>query len=168
MEVLKKPIWRVPLVLAGTGILCRVLSFLVVFVWTRLQIARGPDPVTGSYQIGTGYMSEILAVVSFLLFWAAGWKFLRGLTRRQIFASATIMVLWGAALLAGEQLSQAAGNMDLFFGVYHLQATTDAMRWATQLLVRIFDEVSVPVVIPGLLAPYLYLLLGRRADAADA
>lgn len=41
MEFWKKPLWRVPLVSAGTGIVCSILSFLMAFVWGRIQIARG-------------------------------------------------------------------------------------------------------------------------------
>ena len=63
-------------------------------------------------------------------------------------------------LLAWEQLSQAMGGYSMW--VYRLYATTDAMRWATQILTRVFDEVSVPVVLPYIFTPYLYLLFGRR------
>ena len=155
MEALKRPIWRVPLVLAGTGAACRLLTFVAGVVWAKIQLARGSHTLTG------GYVTELMAVGSFLLFWAAGWKFLRGLTRRQLFLSATIMVVWDAALLAWEQLSQAMGTYSLL--IYRLQATTDSMMWATQLLIRLFDRVTVPVVLPGVLTPYLYLLLGRRS-----
>ena len=85
MEFWKKPLWRVPLVSAGTGIVCSILSFLMAFVWGRIQIARGPDPVTGAYQISTGYLSVLSAILAFVLFWLAGWRFVRGLERRQIF-----------------------------------------------------------------------------------
>lgn len=161
MELLKKPILRVPLVLALTGTLCRVLRFLVILVWTRMQIAQGPDPVSGAYELSVGPVSPFLDVLCFLLFWAAGWKFVRGLTRKQIFFSATIMVVWLGILLTWEQISQAVtGNYSLW--VHRLYATQEAMSWATQLLIGIFDEVTVPVVLPSLLTPYLYLLLGRK------
>lgn len=160
MEFWKKPLWRVPLVLAGTGIVCRILSFLMAFIWSRIQIARGPDPV---YQISTGYLSNLSAILAFILFWLAGWRFVRGMERRQIFLSATIMVVWHAVLLAWEQISQAMGGYSLW--VYYLYATTEASSWASQLLFRLFDQVSWPLAVPALFAPYLYILLGKSKAA---
>lgn len=160
MEVLKRPIWRVPLVLGAAGLLCRALSYILAFIWGRIQIAQGPGP-DGTTVISTGHVSVIIAVISFLLFWLAGWRFVRGLTRRQIFLSATIMVLFQALLLAWEQLSQAMGGFSLW--AYRLYALTEGTMWADQLLIRLFDTVSVPVLIPALFAPYLYLVFGNRS-----
>lgn len=160
MELLKKPILRVPLILAVTGIVCRMLTYLCSFISVRIQMANGPDPVTGAYNISSGYTTEIVSVIAFILFWFAGWKFVRGLSRKQIFLSATIMVVWLGILLAWEQLSQAGGGYSIW--VYRLYATQEAVSWATQLLVRVFDEVSVPVVLPSIFTPYLYLLLGKK------
>ena len=158
MEFWKKPLWRVPLVLAGTGIVCSILSFLMAFVWGRIQIARGPDPVTGACQISTGYLSVLSAILAFVLFWLAGWRFVRGLERRQIFLSATIMVVWQAVLLIWEQISQAMGGYSMW--VYRIYATVEASSWASQLLFRLFDQVSWPLAVPALFTPYLYILLG--------
>ena len=127
-------------------------------------MAQGPDRDTGAYSISSGHASVVLSAVAFLLFWAAGWKFVRGLTRKQIFLSATIMVVWLGVLLAWEQLSQAAGGYSMW--VYRLYATQEAVSWAVQLLVRIFGAVSVPVVLPSILTPYCYLLLGRKEPAS--
>lgn len=54
MELLKVPVLRVPLVPALTGILCRALRFLVILIGRRVQIALGPDPVTGASEIPAG------------------------------------------------------------------------------------------------------------------
>ena len=163
MEFWKKPLWRVPLVLAGTGIVCSILSFLMAFVWGRIQIARCPDPVTGACQISTGYLSVLSAILAFVLFWLAGWRFVRGLERRQIFLSATIMVVWQAVLLIWEQISQAMGGYSMW--VYRIYATVEASSWASQLLFRLFDQVSWPLAVPALFTPYLYILLGKSKAA---
>ena len=163
MEFWKKPLLRVPLVLAGTGIVCRSLTFLLAFSWGRIQIARGPDPVTGAYELSTGYVTEIVSVAAFLLFWLAGWHFARGLERRQIFFSATIMVVWQAVLLVWEQISQAMGGYSWL--VHYLYATTESTMWASQLLFRLFDQVSLPLAVPALFTPYLYILLGKSKAA---
>lgn len=160
MQTLKKPVWRVPLVLGCAGILCRMLTYLLGFVWGRIQIARGPGP-DGTTVLTSGYVTELIAVISFLLFWWAGWRFVRGLTRREIFLSATIMVLFQALLLAWEQLSQVMDGFSLW--AYRLYALTEGTMWADQLLIRLFDTVSVPVLIPALFAPYLYLVFGKRS-----
>lgn len=159
MESWKRPIWRVPLVLSGVGIFCRMLSYLLGLVWGRIQIARGPGP-DGTFVLTTGYVTEIIAVLSFLLFWWAGWRFVRGLTRREIFASATIVVIVYAVLLAAEQLSQAMDGYSIW--IYRLYALADGKTWVDQLLFRIFDTVSVPLAVPGLFTPYLYLVLSKR------
>lgn len=157
---MKKTIWRVPAVLALSGILCRVLNYVIAMVYGRIQVSRGPDPVTGVYEITTGHVTEIAAVLSFLIFWVAGWRFIRGMKRKEVFLSATVMVVWGIGLLAWEQLAQAMGGFSLW--CYRLQATTDAMTWVTQILIRAVGTVSIPVVVPGLFAPYLYLVFGER------
>jgi len=168
MSVLKKPILRVPLVLIGLGVTERILTFLLTFLWVRIQKAQGPNPETGAYEIGSGGITVVLAVIGFVLFWVAGWKFIRGLTRKQIFLSATIIVVWHGILLVLEQWTMATSNWDLYFAlVYRLWITVDGIGWATQLLSRIFGEVSVPVVAPSILTPYLYILLGRSRTSMD-
>lgn len=161
MEALKKPIWRVPLVLGTLGLVRRCLSYVLGFIWARIQIAQGPGP-DGAYAISTGHMSEVAAVISFLLFWWAGWRFLRGLTRRDIFWSATIMVVVYAALLAAEQISQHAfGTYSIT--VYRLYTLAEGKSWVDQILFRLTGEVSVWAALPGLFAPYLYLVFGRKS-----
>ena len=161
MEVLKRPIWRVPLVLGAAGLLCRALSYILGFIWGRIQIAQGPGP-DGTTVISTGHVSVIIAVISFLLFWLAGWRFVRGLTRREIFLSATIMVAVNTVLLAAEQISQRVFGA-YSMTVYDLFALTEGKGWVDQLLFHLFDTVSLPLVIPGLFAPYLYLVFGKRS-----
>ncbi len=199
MELVKKPILRVPLVLILTGLVCRMVSRPILLLWVRIQILRGPDPATGAYGISGGVLDEIMiaiafllfwaagwkfvrglsrkeiflsatimvvwAGIAFLLFWAAGWKFVRGLSRKEIFLSATIMVVWAGLLLALEQLVQAYGSYSMW--ISRLYATTETMDWTLQILIRVFDEVSVPVVLLYIFTPYLYLLLGRREELAE-
>ena len=161
MEALKKPIWRVPLVLGALGLVRRCLSYVLGFIWVRVQIAQGRGP-DGAYVISTGHMSEVAAVISFLLFWWAGWRFLRGMTRRDIFWSASIMVLVFAALLAAEQISQHVfGTYSMT--VYRLYALAEGKGWVDQIFFRLTGEVSVSTVLPGIFAPYLYLIFGRKA-----
>ena len=165
MELVKKPILRVPLVLILTGLVCRMVSRPILLLWVRIQILRGPDPATGAYGISGGVLDEIMIAIAFLLFWAAGWKFVRGLSRKEIFLSATIMVVWAGFLLALEQLVQAYGSYSMW--ISRLYATTETMDWTLQILIRVFDEVSVPVVLLYIFTPYLYLLLGRREEPAE-
>ena len=160
--ILEKPLWRVPVVLGGLGLLCRLLSFILSFAWGRIQIARGPGS-DGSVVLTTGYVGEIVTVIMFLLFWLVGWRFVRGLTRREIFRSASIMVLVNAALLAAEQISQHVfGTYSMT--VYHLYALADGKSWVDQLLFRLTGTVSLPMAIPGLFAPYLYLVFAKKDD----
>ena len=76
MDFLRRPIWRVPLVLGALGLVCRCLTYVLGLTWGLIQRARGPGP-DGSIVLTTGYLSVIMAVISFLLFWWAGWRFLR-------------------------------------------------------------------------------------------
>lgn len=164
MEFWKKPLWRVPVVLGGLGVLCRLLTYILGFVWGRIQIARGPGP-DGSVVITTGYVREIMTVLGCLLFWWAGWKFVRGLTRREIFWSASIMALVNAALLAAEQIGQAVtGSYPMW--VYRLWVLAEGSGWVNQLFLRLFLAVGSTSnlwVISGVLAPYLYLVFGKKS-----
>lgn len=138
MEFWKRPLWRVPLVLGITGIGLRLLTYVVSFISVKLQMRQGPDPVTGAYNIGNGYVTEIMVVIAFAAFWAVGWKFVRGLQRRDILFSATVMVVWHAAPLALEQWCMATSNWTLYMNlVYCLWPTLEATGWADQLLIRL-------------------------------
>lgn len=160
MKTWEKPIWRVPLVLGAAGILCRLLHYLGGFLWGRYLLSQGPNPDTGAVTITAGPVTPVLAILSFLLFWLAGWRFVRGLSRRDIFRSATVMVIVYAALLAAEQLTQAVGVG--FIAAYRLYVLAEAKSWVDQLLYRLFGTVSLPLAIPGLFAPYLYLVFGKK------
>lgn len=163
MEVWKKPIWRVPLVLVVLGFINRLLSLAGGLVWGSIQRARGPGP-DGSIVISTGYLSEVVAVLGCLLFWWAGWRFVRGLTRREVFWSASIMVLVNAALLAAEQIGQAAaGSYPLW--VYRFWFLAEGSGWVSQVFFRLFQALgstSSLWVVPGVFAPYLYLIFGKK------
>ena len=155
MELWKKPIWRVPLVLAALGVINRLLSLAGALIWGSIQRARGPGP-DGSIVISTGYLSEIMTVLGCLLFWWAGWR---------IFWSASIMALVNAALLAAEQIGQAVtGSYPMW--VYRLWVLAEGSGWVNQLFLRLFQALgsnSSLWVIPGVLAPYLYLVFGRKS-----
>ena len=49
--------------------------------------------------------------------------------------------------------------------VYYLSATTEASSWVSQLLFRLFDQVSWPLAVLTLFTPYLYILLGKSKAA---
>lgn len=157
MESLKKSLWRVPLVCAGTGLLCRVLNFLIVFVVTRIRMAQAPDaPIT----VGMG-LNTLLSALAFVLFWAAGWLFLRELTRKERFFSATLLVVFQLCLLAWEQIAQAHGAYPM--AVYYLWAITESQNWLSWVIFLLTDTVSVPLAVAAQFTPYLYLLLPRKA-----
>lgn len=159
MKEQRRTIWRVPVVLTVTGVLCRILSYLLAFAWGSIQSALNRDVLS------TGYVTEIVSIAAFLLFWAAGWRFVRGLTRREIFYSATIMVVWHALLLAAEQFFLAMGSYPML--IYRLWATVESTQWLDQLLIHLLGRVTVPVMIPGLFVPYLYLVFGEKRPAAS-
>ena len=154
MEFWKRPVLRVPLVLCGLGILMRRFDVLAGFVWGRIQIA------SGSTEISAGPVTIVSTVIDCLLFWLAGWFFVRGLTRRQVFWSASTMVLINAALLAAEQISWAGGWY--FPWVYHLYALAEGSRWVFRLLSRIFNTVSIPLAVVGVFTPCLYLIFAKK------
>ena len=165
MEIWKKSIFRVPLVLGALGILTRFLHLAGGVIWGAIQRLQGPGP-DGTFVITTGYATEIVSVITFLLFWWAGWRFVRGLTRREIFWSASIMVLVHAALLAAEQINQHVFGGSYSLTVYHLYALAEGSSWAGQLFFRLFLAAGLTSslwVVPGIFAPYLYLIFGKKS-----
>lgn len=154
MDFWKRPILRVPLVLCGLGILMRLVTYLTSFVWVRILIA------SGSTEISVGPVTVVSTAIDFLLFFLAGWFFVRGLTRRQVFCSASIMVLINTALLAAEQISWSGGWYVPW--VYRLYALAEGSRWLGQLLFHIFGGISIPLAVVGLFAPYFYLIFAKK------
>ena len=59
---------------------------------------------------------------------------------------------------AGLGTDQPGHGRILPLGLY-LYDTTEASSWASQLLFRLFDQVSWPLAVPALFTPYLYILL---------
>ena len=136
MEFLKRPVFRVPLVLMALGVVCRIVNFLAGYLWGFYLRAQGPDPETGIFYISAGPTTAIMVIVSCLLFWWAGWRFVRGLSRRQVFLSASIMTAISAVLLAAEQIAQTMGLLPVW--LYNLYALAEGSQWVMLLLAHLF------------------------------
>ncbi|MEG2175421.1 MAG: hypothetical protein RRY97_00995 [Oscillibacter sp.] len=105
-------------------------------------------------------MDALIAILAFVVFWAAGWRFLRGLTRKEIFLSAAIMVGLQLLLLAWEQIAQAHGPYST--AVYYLWAFTESQGWMSRILFLLTGQVTAALAIPPQFTPFFYLLLGQK------
>ena len=159
MEFWKRPVFRVPLVLMALGVVCRIVSFFAGYLWGSYLHAQGPDPETGIFYLSAGPTTAIMILVSCLLFWWAGWRFVRGLSRRQVFLSASIMTAISAVLLAAEQIAQAMGNYPMW--LFHLYSLAEGSQWVMLLLAHLFNA-GISTAVVSIFAPYLYLIFAKK------
>lgn len=160
MDNWKHTIWRVPAAMFLSGIIARAVSVPVA----HLFIYQMED---GSYTISSMYDS-CMDILRLALFLAAGWLLLRGLSRRSIFRSATIMAAYSALVLAVEQIGQALIGADILSLTYYLYIPKSGSYILTSLLFRLAPEGFphwgyVLLAIPSCFFPYLYLVFGRKS-----
>lgn len=159
MDNWKHTIWRVPAAMFLSGIIARAAGVPVAHLFNQME--------NGSYTISPMYDS-FMNILRLALFLAAGWLLLRGLSRRSIFRSATIMAAYSALALAVEQVGQALIGADILSLTYYLYIPKSGSYILTSLLFRLAPEGFphwgyVLLAVPSCFFPYLYLVFGRKS-----
>lgn len=160
MTASKTGLWRVPAAMALSGLIGRMVGFPLA----RLFLVRLEDGSHTSSPLFSPCMNGIYVA----LFLAAGWLLLRGMDRRTLFRSATLMVAYGLLVLAVEQIGQVLAGGGILLLTYYLYIPTEAGSVVTSLLFRLAPETLphwgfVLLAIPSCFLPYLYLVFGRKA-----
>lgn len=162
MENWKHTLWRVPLI-----------SMIAGFLWTpcmvrllvRFAMIRQSD---GSVEIHAARQLLIYGIGMAAVVIIGGVLLLRGLTRREIFRSASLVVGY-AILLNFAQLVTGITTGPGAVVFMRLSTPLEWMHIPRMLLHSVLpapEEFSAPYVyltsLPNLLVPYLFVLFGRK------
>lgn len=163
----KKTLWQVPKICLIGGI---VAHFSMIWLFGRFALVTLPD--------GTLTVSWIRQMIIYGLFFLAvllvgGLAFLRKLTRREIFCSASVVVIYGSVLL----FVQWALGLTTGVGAVVLLRLWLPMEWSDFISPLIAEgiaraghvENSVNLWIGAaiqLFVPYLFILFGRPGRKA--
>ena len=156
MKIRGKQWWKVPVFCVLAGI---VSYYLTIYLGGRFYVVTSPDGVLsiGAVRILIWYGILFLAAL------LAGWFFLRGMNRRELLCSATLAAALQLLVLLIQYLFPP---LFLPFGLY-LGAIFDWSAFLSQLWFALAGTDALWVgTLLSLLAPYLFVLLGRARPAA--
>lgn len=157
LENLRKTIWRVPLIALIAGFL---YTRLYVQIVVRFGVIE-PGVIDDRVSLLT---SGLLLAATLVLGWAL---LLREQTRAEIFASATVVVLYGLVLFGLQVLT---GSTTGPAAVVFLRLSTP-LAWTnfpTELGLYAKEHAGVSVPLYGLLhffVPWLFALFGKKSSA---
>jgi len=145
---MKKVWWKVPLYCAAAG----WVSFqLLVRVLGKLAIVTLPDGTITSNNTVWMLLSGCVFAAAVLL---GGFGFLRKMTRREIFLSATVMVILNAIMGILSQINASAYPM---LWIY----VSEWSSFVSQLLFRLKINEWISAVLVWA-APYIFVPFGRK------
>lgn len=155
MAIRKRTLWRVPVFCSVMGLAaCEVVPLLLV----RFSMIWQPDGTLKVYEIRTLLIYGAIFAGTLLL---GGLVFFRGMSRRELFWSASIMVVFQAAAVIIWALRLAAGPAAVFF-VYAADLS-EWSRFLTKLLPSAIGN-SLACKLLLSLSPYLFVPFGRRSQ----
>jgi len=154
LQSLKKSIWRVPLIAVTAG-------FLYTSCYVRIVIRFGviePGVIDDRISLLT---SGFLLIAALIL----GWVFLlRKETRRDIFISSSLVVVYGLILFAAQFLTQStSGPAAVVF--LHLGTPLQWTIFPTELGLYLQEHMGLTIPCIGLIhffVPWLFVLFGKR------
>lgn len=154
MKIRKEVLWKVPLfcIIAGA------ISFhAMLFLSGRFTVVTLPD---GSITLDNTRTLMIYGAIFIVTLIAGGMVFLRGMTRKEIFFSASIVVAFGLIM----NLNQWAFNLTTGPGAVFFMYASQIFAWSNvipQLLYRVNGNLWLGALI-GSLTPYLFILFGKK------
>ncbi|WP_027400069.1 hypothetical protein [Anaerovorax odorimutans] len=150
----KKIFWKVPLFCIAAG----VIAFnAVVFFIGQFTIIPLPDGTITSDNTRVLIMYGAIFIVTLIV---GGKVFFRNMTRKEIFFSASIIVVIGLIM----DLTQWAFNITTGPGAVFFMYAYQIFEWSSivpQLLYLVNENLRVASFI-GSLTPYLFILFGKK------
>ncbi|MFA5536581.1 MAG: hypothetical protein WDA53_05365 [Bacillota bacterium] len=154
MKMSKKKLWKVPLYCIFAGI---ITFYATVNFLGRFMITRLPD---GTITLDNTNALIIHGGIFILVLIAGGLFFYRDMTRKEIFFSASIIVIIGLMMT----LTQWAFNLTTGPGAVFFIYASLAFEWSNivpQLLYRVNENLWLGAFI-GNLTPYLFIIFGKK------
>jgi hypothetical protein len=155
VNIRKETLWKVPLFCVVAGISVYILC---VYVLLRLAIVNLPDGVITSDNTRVLIIYGALFLGTLLI---GGLVFLRDMTRKEIFLSASIVVLYGVILI----IIQWAFNLTTGHGAIWTIYLFLPFEWCSvvpQIFFRLNDNLWLGAMVQ-VLTPYLFVLFGRKS-----
>ena len=151
--VRKKTLWKVPVFCVVAGI---IAYYLIVSILGRFAVVTLPD---GSISINST-KSLLISGVLLLAALLAGKWFLRGMTCKELFFSASIVVLYGLILLLVQWAFQLTTGPAAVWLVYLFRP----FEWCSavgQALFKLTDHLWLSSMLE-MFSPYLLIVLGKK------
>lgn len=155
MDIRKNTFWKVPLYCIVAGILVYILC---VYYLLQLAIVKHPDGVITTDNTRVLIIYGALFLGTLLI---GGLVFFRGMTRKEIFFSASILVIYGVILI----FIQEAFNLTTGPVAFLMMILFRPFEWSSfvvQIFFRLSNNLWIGVVLQ-VLAPYLFVLFGKKS-----
>jgi len=154
MKISNKILWKVPLFCIIAGV---IAFYTVVYLIGPFMLETLPDGTITSDDTRTLIGYGAIFIVTLMV---GGMFVFREMTRKEIFFSASIVVVIGLLL----NLLQWIFSLTTGIGAIFFMYASRIFEWSsivTLLLFRVSDNISVIVFISSL-TPYLFILFGKK------
>ena len=156
MKVRKNTLWRVPVYCAAAGL---VTTFIILHFGALFYVEKGAD---GSVSINDTRELLMYAVFLVITLLVGGLVFCRKMTRKEIFWSATICVVFSLLVYLVQVISGiTAGPAALVFA--YLWMLFEWRNFVPLLFYRVLGDVWIGGLVT-FLVPYLFVLFGRKSE----
>lgn len=153
MKTSKSKLWKVPLYCIFVGV---IAFYIVVNFLGKFMVTTLPD---GRITLDNTHALIIHGVIFILALIVGGLVFFRNMTRKEIFFSASIIVVFGLIVTLTQWVFNLTTGPGTIFFIY----ASLAFEWSSivpQLLYRVNENLWLGAFI-GNLTPYLFILFGK-------
>ena len=151
---MKKSWWKVPLYCMVASWICFQLEIRFLGRWAIVTLPDGSisSDNTRWMLMSAGLFLAVVCIGGFFLF--------RKMTRKDIFCSASVLVVFN--IVAGLIAYRIQGMASMYFAEF-----TDWGSFLSNLLFPITQNAWIPTVIGWILLPYIFLLFGKKEVHTD-
>lgn len=153
MRIRAKELWKVPVFCIVAGILCWYI-YIYLVAWVGVQTL--PDGSIGANPVVTWLADAVLFAATLL----TGWRIFRKLSKKELFWSATILVVPLLILVVIQLVIGTASALVNQLSLYHAQIVTWG-QFITQLLFLLTKNSACCAIVTVFL-PYIFILFGHK------
>lgn len=158
MKIRKNTLWRVPLFCLVAGV---IAFYVVVFFLSRLAIVRLSDGTITLDNTKILIIYGAILIVSLIV----GRAFFRNITRKEVFFSASIVVVIGLIII----FTQLASGVTTGSGAVFFMYAARIFEWSgfiPQLLYRVNGSIWLGAFV-NCLTPYVFIPFGKKEQEIE-